>query len=260
MPRNLQTNHTDTIKFLHITDTHIVDLAEETFHGLNTKESLEAVLEHSLDHYPDIDFLLFTGDISQTGSEQSYALFKSVIENYELPIFCVPGNHDNPELLQLTVPNTPGDSINIIQLGQFSLILLNSWVEDSHHGMVTEDCLQQLDDHLKNNHGQVNIIAIHHPPVSVNSAWLDEIGLHNKTDFLSVINRYPHCSLLVFGHIHQEIDQQFDKLRILSTPSTCHQYKANSDYMCRTDTPSPAYRYVKLSIPNNIDTEVHYVE
>ena len=78
MPGNLQNNHTDTLKFLHITDTHLLDLAEEAFHGRNTKESLEAVLLHSLTRYPDIDFMLFTGDISQTGNEQSYALFESV--------------------------------------------------------------------------------------------------------------------------------------------------------------------------------------
>lgn len=260
MLRNLQNNHTDTLKFLHITDTHLLDLAEETFHGINTKESLEAVLVHSLARYTDIDFLLFTGDISQTGNEQSYALFESVIEQYDLPIFCIPGNHDNPELLQQFVPISPGNSINTIQLGKFSLVLLNSWVEDSHHGMITQYCLQQLDEHLKNNQDKVNIIAIHHPPVSINSVWLDEIGLQNKADFLSVINRYQQSSLLLFGHVHQEFDQQMKELRLLATPSTCYQFKANSEYMYRTDTLAPAYRYVKLSTSSDIDTVVHYVE
>lgn len=260
MPRKLQNNHTDALKFVHVTDTHLLDQAEDTFHSLNTKKSLETVLSHSQARYPDIDFLLFTGDISQTGSEQSYTLFKSVIQEYDLPIYCIPGNHDTPKLLQNIIPNCPDSSINTIQLGAFSLVLLNSWVEDKHHGMVTQRCLQQLDEHLKNSEDKFNIIAIHHPPVSINSSWLDQIGLQNQTDFLQVINQFPHNALLLFGHVHQEIDQQLDKLRLLATPSTCHQFKANSKTMHCIAPPAPAYRYIKLSTTNSIETKVHYVE
>lgn len=260
MPKNLHDNHTDTLKFVHITDTHLLDHAEETFRSLNTKESLEAVLSHIDRRYPDIDFLLFTGDISQTGNEESYALFNSVIQQYDLPIYCVPGNHDTPILLQQTVPNCPGESINIVELGQFSLVLLNSWVEGEHHGMLSHRCLQQLDDHLKYSEKQFNIIAIHHPPVPINCSWLDEIALHNQTEFLQVINKHPGNALLLFGHIHQEFDHQIDSLRLLATPSTCHQFKASSSSTHHTETSQPAYRYIKLCKSNNINTKVHYIK
>ena len=200
MSNYLHDNHTDTLKFVHITDTHLLDNAEENFHSLNTKESLEAVLSHIETSYPDIDFLLFTGDISQTGSEESYALFKSVIQRYELPVFCVPGNHDTPSLLQQTVPNCPDESINITQLGQFSLALLNSCVRGEHHGMLSQRCLQQLYEHLHHSESQFNIIAIHHPPVPVNSSWLDEIALQNQTELLQVVKKHSDNTLLLFGN------------------------------------------------------------
>ncbi|GMR08582.1 MAG: hypothetical protein BMS9Abin26_1587 [Gammaproteobacteria bacterium] len=260
LARNLQHMQTDALKFVHITDPHLLDQPEETFHSLNTRKNLEAVLSDSLMRYPDIDFLLFTGDISQTGSEESYTLFNSLVQQYDLPIYCIPGNHDTPELLQHVIPNCPDKSINIIQSDKFSLVLLNSRVENREHGMITQHCLQQLEEHLKNGEDQFNIIAIHHPPVLINSRWLDEIGLLNKTEFLQTINKYPRNTLLLFGHVHQEIDQQLDNLRLLATPSTCYQFKANSEYMHRIDTPSAAYRFVKLSTKNNIETKVHYVE
>lgn len=259
MSKKLQHNQTDVLKFIHITDSHLLNQAEETFHGLNTKINLETVLSHSQTYYPDIDFLLFTGDISQTGSEESYILFKSLIQQYDLPIYCVPGNHDTPKLLQNIIPNCPDDSINIIQLGKYSLILLNSWVEDKHHGLINKRCLQQLEQHLQNNEDQFSIIAIHHPPVLINSKWLDEIGLQNQTEFLHIINKYPHNTLLICGHVHQEVDQQLDTLRLLATPSTCHQFKANCDHRHHIDTPSPAYRYIKLTTKYTY-TKVHYVE
>jgi len=264
MSKNIQSNHTDTLKFVHITDTHLLDQADEIFHSLNTKESLELVLSHSKTHYPDADFILFTGDISQTGSKESYILFESVIQQCDLPIYCVPGNHDNPELLQQVVPNSPNGSISIIKLGNFCLVLLNSWVEGQHHGMISEHSLQQLDVHLQNSQEQFNIIAIHHPPVPINSHWLDQIALQNQSDLLQTLNKHGRNTLLLFGHVHQEFDQQLDQLRLLATPSSCHQFKANSDHMAPSDTSQPAYRYISLndidSADASVDTEVHYIE
>ena len=253
-------NTPNVLNFLHITDSHLLDHPEETFHEINTKTSLKTVMAHSHARFPDIDFILLTGDISQTGSEQSYAIFDSVIQPYHLPIYCVPGNHDSPELLQQVVPNCPDSTINIIQLGKFELILINSLVKDQNHGMVSQHCLQQLDAHLKNNKDRFSIIAIHHPPVLTNSEWLDDLGLKNKDELLQLINKYHRDTLLLSGHIHQEIDHSSGKLRILTTPSTCHQFRANCDYMHRTiDTP-PAYRYVKLTTPADIKTKVYYIK
>ena len=260
MSKQTQHERPDIIKFVHITDTHLLDSAEETFHGLNTKENLERVLANSQARYPDVDFFLFTGDISQTGTAKSYALFKAVMQEYDQPVYCVPGNHDKPKLLQCIIRDSPDSSINIIDLGKFSLVLLNSWVDGEHHGVVTQHCLQQLDDHLKNSVDKFNIIAIHHPPVVINSKWLDELGLQNQTEFLQVINKYSQNTLLLCGHVHQEVDLELDNLRLLATPSTCHQYRANSEHMSREERAAPAYRYVRLSNKNSINTKVYYVE
>lgn len=250
----------NVLKFVHITDTHLLDQSDDVLHNINTKERLEKVLSHSQTQYPDIDFFLITGDISQTGSEESYIIFKSVIEQYNFPVHCVPGNHDTPELLNKIVPGCPDKSINIIKLGNFSLVLINSWVEGEHYGKITQNCLQQLEEHLKNSKEQFNIIAIHHPPVLINSEWLDELRLHNQSDFLQIINMHHQRILLLCGHVHQEVDRKIENLRLLSTPSTCHQYQAGSKSMRCIDLPLPAYRFVKLTSLNNIVTKVHYLE
>lgn len=260
LSKKLSNNQIDVVKFIHITDTHLLDRPEEKLHGLNTRDNLELVLSASQSRYQDIDFFIFTGDISQTGTEESYKLFKSVIEEYDIPVYCVPGNHDTPVLLQRIIPNCPDESIKIIQLDKFSLILLNSWVKDKHHGIITQSCLQQLDDYLHNSGDQFNIIAIHHPPIIIHSKWLDELGLQNQAEFLQVINRYAQNTLLVCGHVHQEVDQQLGNLRLLATPSTCHQFKANCKHLYHLEAPSPAYRFIKLNRADGIDTKVHYLE
>ncbi|QMU61133.1 MAG: phosphodiesterase [Gammaproteobacteria bacterium] len=260
----LQNNQPNVLQFAHITDTHLLNQSEDTFNGLNTKNSLESVLSHIQSNYADIDFLLLTGDVSQTGDQQSYNVLKTILQQYAFPIYCVPGNHDVPNLLQQVISNCPYDSINIIQMGKFSLVLLSSWVDEQNHGVISQNCLQQLKMHLKNSEGQFNIFAMHHPPVLINSKWLDELGLMNKTEFITLVENYSQDALVLFGHIHQDFDQQKNKLRLLSTPSTCYQFKKYSDTIQVEITPPPSYRIVNLDLDNhqtiNIRTKIHHIE
>jgi len=263
MSGKLENNQKEVLQFIHITDTHLLNQPEETFHGFNTYKTLESILTHIQENYDDIDFLLLTGDVSQTGEKQSYSVLKSVLQQYEFPIYCVPGNHDTPWLLQQVIPDCPNNSINTIQLGNFSLVLLNSWVENKHHGRISHDCLHQLEDHLKHNKDKYNIFAIHHPPVLINSKWLDELGLLNKTEFLALIKKYTQNALVLFGHVHQEFNQHVDNLHFLSIPSTCYQFKTNSATMQCLKIPPPAYRFIKLRHSHNhtkiIHAETHYI-
>lgn len=257
MPMEIR-NHQDALRFIHITDTHLLNQADETFYELNTGKSLQAVLSDCASRYPEVDFWLFTGDVSQTGTEESYALFRSAIRPYDIPVYCVPGNHDTPELLQRVVPDCPVDSVHVVRVGRFSLVLLNTWVENRHSGRISRHCLQQLEDHLRHCEDRFNIIVLHHPPVPVNSEWLDEIGLQNRDEFLQVLDHCPGNALVLFGHIHQEVDRQSGRLRLLSTPSTCHQFKPNTR-VHRTDPLPPAYRFIELDASRHVDTKVHYI-
>ena len=249
----------DALRFIHVTDTHLLNGADETFHRINTKQSLQAVLDHCAARYPDADFWLFTGDISQTGAKESYAQFESAIREYDVPVYCVPGNHDTPQLLRQVVPECPVDSIRVISLGRFSLVLISTWIADEHHGMISPRCLAQLREHLQNSKDRLNVVVLHHPPVPVNSEWLDEIALQNNSDFMQILDDHPAELLVMFGHVHQSVDQQFNRLRFLSTPSTCHQFKPNTP-VHRTDPLPPAYRFVELDASGCIDTRVHYIE
>ena len=258
MVKAFRKNQGATLKFVHITDTHLLDQPLDTLHDLNTKSTLEDALSDTRMHYPDIDFFLFTGDISQTGSDNSYTIFASVIQKYDVPVYCVPGNHDVPKSLRRIIPSCPDEAISVIRSGGFSLILLNSWVEDKHQGWITPYCLSQLDEQLQKNEERL-IIALHHPPVSINSKWLDDLGLENQAEFLQIIYNYPKDVLLLYGHVHQVIDQQLGNARLLATPSTCHQYRARSEKMQRSEGSPPSYRFVELSASGNIKTKVHTI-
>ncbi len=248
-----------SVRIIHITDTHLLDNANEVFHSINTRLNFHRVLSHCLSHHPEIDFVVITGDVSQTGSSSSYQVFHSVISQFEVPIYCVPGNHDKPVYLSRIVPTCPDDGLNIVTIHNINLVLLNSCVHGQHSGRLSAESLHQLESHLKNSDDRLNVLAIHHPPVLIKSKWLDELGLDNRHELLQIINRYPRNLLLLSGHVHQEVDQQLDHLRLLATPSTCHQFKARSDDVCYLEAPMPAYRYIRLGPGGQLATRVHYL-
>ncbi len=250
----------ENLKFIQITDTHLLDDINGVFRGINTKNSLQSVLSECIETYPEIDFILITGDISQTGNVASYSIFRSIIQDIRVPIYCVPGNHDSPQLLQEIVSHSPTHSINTIDFGETTLVLINTCVDNKHHGLIGEQNLTQLKKILNSKNKQSFIIAIHHPPIKVNSKWLDKLSLFNQDEFINLLKHYEAYIVVLFGHIHQEINQKLSNIHLLSTPSTCHQFKTNSDVMQCLLEPPPAYRFVELKNSGVSTTKIHFIK
>src|SRR5438132_9640844 len=84
------------MRFVHITDTHVGPTPDYRLHGFPGLPTLEALVErvNNLPFKPD--FILHTGDVTDDGSEASYALAKPVLENLKAPVYYVVGNHDSP--------------------------------------------------------------------------------------------------------------------------------------------------------------------
>ncbi len=72
-------------RFAHITDTHIG--------GKTASEDLTRIIE-DLNTMTDLDFALFTGDITEFGSDDELTEAKSIISKLKMPWYIVPGNHD----------------------------------------------------------------------------------------------------------------------------------------------------------------------
>ncbi len=95
-PESLEIAGEDGIRFAQITDCHLMDEPDGRLRGIHTRATLEAILESIGNNHPHLDFLLFTGDISQIGNRASYGVFASTLASLSCPIYCIPGNHDDP--------------------------------------------------------------------------------------------------------------------------------------------------------------------
>jgi len=242
------------LRFIHLTDCHLLNQNTKSLRHINTYESLNKVIQDIKHKQFEYDFLLITGDISQDGSKESYETFSTLVKALNKPIYCLPGNHDDPVLLKNSFQQSPNQAISVNQIQNHLLILLNSQIEGLESGKISKSQLQQLNNLLKTNLNRPVIIALHHQPVIINSAWMDDIGLINGEELLTLMGNFPTVKMMLFGHIHQEVNTNHRHIKIMGTPSTCYQFKPHKKTIM-VDQLGPAYRIIKL-LNNRIETEV----
>jgi len=248
------------INVLQITDTHLFSDPAGELYGVNTRQSLMSVLQHKNISGINSDILLLTGDLSHDETEESYEVLKSLIEPLGIPTYSLPGNHDARVFMEKRLENTTNDGIIHAVHNQWMFILLDSSVPGAVEGQIRESVLQKLDALLeKNDSAKHVLVAVHHNPIKVGSAWMDRIGVQNGGALFEVLNKYPSVKAVICGHIHQELEARVNNIMVYGTPSSCFQFMPQTPEAEIDDKP-PGYRLLALHDSGKIETQVHWVE
>lgn len=244
---------------LHITDTHLHAAADSRMRGVRTYETYMAVLDHARrsPQWPPAGVLV-TGDIVQDESRAGYERFRGSLEALGPPIYCVPGNHDDPKLMGELLAQRPFQVGGDARFDAWSLVLLSTFLTGEDAGGLGERRLHALDAALEGHRGRHVLVAMHHHPLPVGSAWLDGVGLRDAERFLAIIDRHPQVRAVLCGHVHQESDQQRQGVRYFSTPSTCAQFLPGSEFFAVDQRP-PGLRWLTLLPDGRIETRVEWV-
>lgn len=83
---NLAALGQSSFRFAQVSDTHVG--------GATGADDLRATVK-DLNGQKDIDFVLFTGDITEFGSDEELTLAKRILDSLMLPWYVIPGNHDS---------------------------------------------------------------------------------------------------------------------------------------------------------------------
>ncbi len=246
-------------RLLHITDTHLHASADARMRGVTTDETLRAVLAQAMHHPDHPDAILITGDLVQDETRSGYERLRGLLEQYERPVYCIPGNHDAPRIMASVLSGPPFQVGGEVYFGDWCLILLSSFKRGDDGGSLTAGELARLASELERDRAEHYLVCLHHHPAPVGSRWLDGVGLYNADEFFEVIDSSTRVRCIVFGHVHQVYDRRRHGVRLLSTPATCMQFLPNSDDF-KLDTRPPGYRWLDLYTNGRIDTEVVWLE
>jgi Icc protein len=245
----------EPLHILHVTDPHLHAHRDATMRGLNTFESFKAVIERAADDPRKADAIIATGDLVQDETRQGYERFREVIGALDVPVHCVPGNHDSPRIMAETLSAPPFHFCGTRAYGDWRLIMLNSAVRWDDAGRLEATQLKILESTLTKHPDAHVLVGLHHHPLPTGSHWLDGLGLRNSDEFLEIIDRFPQVRGVAWGHVHQASETLRNGVLMLSTPSTGSQFLPDSDVFMMDSRP-PAYRWINLYPDGSIETEV----
>ncbi|WP_144393961.1 3',5'-cyclic-AMP phosphodiesterase [Pleionea sediminis] len=259
LAKKLDTQSMHCVRIVQWTDSHIFSEEKGKLLGLDTRHSFEAVLGRISKEELAPDFFLATGDLSQDASEESYRYIASKIGSLEKPTFWIPGNHDSPELMATTLK---GDSIyphKRILAGNWQIVLLDTSVPKKVYGNLSDDDLSLVEEAVSEYPELHLLVVMHHQPVNVGSNWLDNLGIKNAEELFKRVKSHENKVCFLWGHVHQDFNGESQGVQLISTPSTCVQFRPGSKDFSAGDE-SPGYRYLTLHEDGRVESLLHRID
>lgn len=251
--------HTSVFRILHLTDPHLHAQADARMRGVNTFDTFKSVIETAMSDASPPAAILATGDLVQDETRAGYERFRSSLEPFGLPVYCIPGNHDAPKLMAEMLSDVPFQFCGTVERNNWQLILLDTRIREDDGGKLDQHQLRNLECELSKEAADHVLICMHHHPVPMGSRWLDGVSLQNRDEFLEVVDEFEHVRGILWGHVHQASDRRRKGVRLMSTPSTCSQFLPNSDDFA-IDHRGPGFRWLNLRSNGTIDTEVVWLD
>jgi len=223
------------MRVIQITDPHVVAPPKKVSSRIDSALMLQEAVSRIKADMPKIgpvDAVLITGDISDDGSAESYALFRDLIGPLDLPYFVIPGNHDKREPMRSAFANqgyvpTCGRLNWSINLKGVHLIGLDTLVEGQGGGILETDTLEFLAHALADAGHDPVLLAMHHPPFASGIQFMDSVGLAGIDLLTEVVNASKADIRIVCGHVHSMMAGAVGRVNAFSGPATCSTFAAD---------------------------------
>jgi Icc protein len=246
------------LRIVQVTDTHLEQQRGGTLLGMDTDESLAHVLSLARAGAEPPDLLLATGDIANHACAEAYARAREAFEALGVPWAWLPGNHDEFGPMQ-RVLGRGEPMVRAVRTPHWQVLLLDSSVPGEVGGRLGPDELALLERLLLEEPALHALVCLHHQPVPVGCAWLDEQMVADAEAFFAVLRRHPQVRMVLWGHVHQEFAGERDGIALRATPSSCIQF-APASAGFRVDEQSPGLRWLELSPDGSVATQVSRVQ
>lgn len=249
-----QESSEEIVRLVQLTDCHLGLDCEFNLAGVNTHDTFSKVLSAVRVNRPS-SYTFVTGDIACEGAEASYQLFSKMMKSNQLDYGWLPGNHDDFQQMQKTIPQS---FVKAKEFGEWVVISLVSSVPGKVNGELSAYELQELSDLLEQYKDQFILLFVHHPPVDIQCQWLDEQRISNSEKLNEVISVHKKVKAIFTGHVHQESETNWFGIPVFTTPSTCFQFTSHSDTFDISNQP-PGYRWIELYPNGSIKTGVEHI-
>ena len=229
-----------------ITDTHVVERGTLLYGQADTARHLAETVSEINAMRPLPDGVLITGDLVEHPGPTTYSHFRDLIEPLRMPVFLMPGNHDNPEIMQSYFRDTPMFPAEpphfqyVIEDFPFRVLMLNSHFDNSELPHFGPRRLQWLEAVLAES-DRPALVAIHHPPMKTGIGFIDMVGPDWYRGLGEVLAQHPQVFKIICGHGHLDLQGRLGTVPVQMVGSIAHQLIA-----CRGEDIAPSFDNVRV--------------
>ncbi|GGH48449.1 3',5'-cyclic adenosine monophosphate phosphodiesterase CpdA [Comamonas phosphati] len=216
---------------LQITDLHIREPGRLTYRRIDTAHYLKSTVQSILRLPQKPHALVITGDLTDFGRPEEYAHLHELLSPLNgLPIYLLPGNHDERQGLRTAFPGhryLPADSEFLqyaVDVGRLRLIAVDTVTPGKSEGGLCTKRLDWLQAQLAASGERPVVIAMHHPPFRTLIGHMDRIGLlQGAQELEALVRRHPNVERVICGHLHRSIQVSFGGTVAMTSPAPAHQ-------------------------------------
>jgi Icc protein len=190
-----------------LSDTHVLERDEQNF--VDNNASLASIVASLNAEAPRPDLVLATGDLTNWGYPGQYEMLAELLDDLEIPLLPLMGNHDDRTLTRKTFPDVPWVDADhaswVTTTGDVTLVGLDSTDPDTHGAVFDKERQLWLESCLAAADGPV-ILTLHHPPFTTGVDWMDSSGFAGLAALRRVIAENSTKILRILcGHFHRPV-------------------------------------------------------
>jgi Icc protein len=206
---------------------------------------------------PVPDALLIGGDVADGADHREYARAAELLGRLPMPVFALPGNHDDPSRLVagLGVAAAPF----AVDVAGVRLIGLDTRVAGSEAGALGGAARDWLARALAAAPDAPTVVAMHHPPLAIGVDSIDEARLDPDDAgwFAALVAAAPQVVRVVSGHVHRTVFATIGGRPFVACPSVYLQARLALDGGPFELVPEPPAMLVHLWRDGELITHVH---
>jgi 3',5'-cyclic AMP phosphodiesterase CpdA len=213
-----------------ISDLHLKADQKLTYGVVDSLGALQRAVDHLNACQPRPDVVVISGDLVDFGRPDEYAVLKRELARLHMPVYLVPGNHDNREHLlsafadHAYLPISAHAPLDwVVEAHPVRLIGLDTTVPGRHGGQVLDSQLSWLDEQLSRRPDVPTLLVLHHPPFITGIGHMDRESFINAAALEALVARHPQIERLLCGHLHRPIQRRFGGSLSCVCPGTSHQ-------------------------------------